>query len=408
MKIAVMMRAIDHDSGFQSYVIGLLNALLGFEDDHRYVLLYRTPRFLGQFTWSPKVKEILVTAPHKFLWDQVAVPWHAWREQVDIIFNPKFSVPFLAHCRVVMGLQEPAQWAWPKHYEKFDVLYEHLMLPLYCRRAGHLFPMAHWILEENRKYLRMPLRHATVTWPAPRPELKPVEDAEALREYRARRKLPERFLLAITRVDHHGLDRSTSFYPGKNPQIALRAFLQIRDQIPHHFIFLGRRVREFFQSMGFDESDMERVHCVGFLPFEELSALLSLADAMVHVPFYEGYGFSIMAALACGCPTVASKTGCCTEVVGDAALLADPCDPGDVAEKILTILNDSELRQNLRVRGIRRMNGITWEKAARLTLHGFEKAVAGHRGSLNGLDAERKDTGVSRNVNTSIKRHGIG
>ncbi len=98
MKIAVMMRAIDHDSGFQSYVIGLMNALLGFEDDHRYVLLYRTPRFLGQFASSPKVKEILVTAPHKFLWDQVAVPWHAWREGVDIIFNPKFSVPFVAHC----------------------------------------------------------------------------------------------------------------------------------------------------------------------------------------------------------------------------------------------------------------------------------------------------------------------
>ena len=62
MKIAVMMRPIDHDSGFQSYVIGLMNALLGFEDDHRYVLLYRTPRFLGQFasirdsiTWMPAV-----------------------------------------------------------------------------------------------------------------------------------------------------------------------------------------------------------------------------------------------------------------------------------------------------------------------------------------------------------------
>jgi glycosyltransferase involved in cell wall biosynthesis len=387
MKIAVMMRAIDHDSGFQSYVIGLMSALLGFEDDHRYVLLYRTPRFLGRFASSPKVKEILVTAPHKFLWDQVAVPWHARRERVDIIFNPKFSVPFLAHCPVVMGMQEPAQWAWPGHYEKFDVFYEHLMLPLYCRRAAHLFPMAHWILEENRKYLKQPLRHATVTWPAPRPELKPVEDPEVLQEYRLRRKLPEPFLLGITRVDHHGLDRSTSFYPGKNPQVALRAFLRIRDRIPHHLVFLGRRVREFFKSMGFDEADMERVHCVGFLPFEELSALLSLADALVHVPFYEGFGFSIMAALACGCPTVASKTGCCTEVVGDAALLADPCDPGDVAEKILRILSDSELRQNLRVRGIRRMNGVTWEKAARLTLRGFEKAIAGPRGHSRGSQA---------------------
>ncbi len=385
MRIAIMMRPMEPNAGFASYIIGLLDALLRFEDEHSYVLLYRKPRFMGRFAWSPKVKEILATAPHKLLWDQVAVPWHAWRERADIIFNPKFSVPFVAHCPVVMGLQEPAQWAWSSHYEKFDVFYQKLMLPLYCRRVAHLFPMAHWILEENRKYLNLPLPHATVTWPAPRPELKRVTDPAVLQEYRRKRGLPEKFLLAITRVDHC-MDGSTSFYPGKNPQVALRAFQQIRDRIPHHFVVLGRKVREFFEHLQFGPTDLERVHCAGFVPFDELPMLLSLADAFVHVPFYEGFGFSVMAALACGCPTVTSKTGCCPEVVGDAAVLADPFDPADVAQQILRVLNDDALRQNLRNRGPQQMSQLTWERTARLTLQGFEEVLA--RRSSPGCFAE--------------------
>jgi len=379
MRVAVMMRPIDQDSGFQAYVLGLVEALLNFDDPHTYLLLYRTPKWIGRFASSPKVKEILVTAPHKLLWDQAAVPWHAWRERADIIFNPKFSVPFVAHCPVVMGLQEPAPWAWPEHYERFDVFYQRLMLPLYCRRAAHLFPMAQWILDENRKYLGLPLRDATVTRPAPHKHLAPVEGREALEEFRARWKLPARFLLGVTRVDHPGLDRSTSFYPGKNPQIALRAFLQLRDRIPHDLVFAGRRVRDFLLQLGFTESDLARVHFLDFVPFEELPKLYTLAEVAVHVPHYEGFGFGLMGGLACGCPTVTSTLGASAEVVGDASLLADPFDAGDVAEKIMRLIENPDLRAQLRAKGMQRMRELTWEKTARLTLKGLGLAVEGSR-----------------------------
>ena len=374
-----MMRPIDQDSGFQAYVLGLLDALLSFDDPHTYVLFYRTPKWIGRFASSPKVKEVLISAADKFLWDQVAVPWRAWRERADVIFNPKFSVPLVAHCPVVMGLQEPAPWAWPEHYERLDVLYQRLMLPLYCRRAAHLFPMAHWILEENRRHLGLPLRDATVTWPAPHKHLAPVEDRGALEEFRARWNLPARYILGVTRVDHPGLDLSTSFYPGKNPQIALRAFIRLRDRIPHDLVFAGRRVREFFLNLGFTEADFVRVHFVGFVPFQELPKLYTLAEVAVHVPFYEGFGFGLMAGLACGCPTVTSKLGASPEVVRDASLLANPSDPEDVAAQIMRLINDPGLRAQLREKGMRRTSELTWERTARLTLEGITQAVKGTR-----------------------------
>src|SRR5437016_460164 len=258
MKIAIMMRAIDQDSGFHAYVDGLVDALLRIDGENLYLLLHRTPKWLGRFGAFPNAREILLRAPHKFLWDQVAVPYRAWQERADVIFNPKFSVPLVSPCPVVMGLQEPAPWAWPQHYPRLDVLYQKVMLPLYCRRAAHFFPMAQWILEENRKWLGLRFRSATVTHPAPHSHLRPVEDHAALEEFREQHGLPKLFLLVVTRVDHPGLDGAQSFYPGKNPHTALRAFLLLRDRIPHHLVFAGRRVREYLVHAGFGEADFER------------------------------------------------------------------------------------------------------------------------------------------------------
>jgi glycosyltransferase involved in cell wall biosynthesis len=251
--------------------------------------------------------------------------------------------------------------------------------------------MAHFILEENRKYLGLPLENATVTHPAPQDHLRPIDDPKALEEFRKKYLLPDKFILSVTRVDHPGLDRSTSFYPGKNPHTTLRAFLLCRDRIPHHLVVCGRRVREFFLHMGFKEADFERVHFINFVPFEELAKLLSLGDLIVHPPFYEGFGFTLLAAMASGCPVIASTTGTCPEVTEDAAILADPRDPTDVAAKILMVLRDEDLRRTLRTKGLQRASQFTWEKTAMKTLEGFNEAVSRPRQDIIG---ERQPSGA--------------
>ncbi|MFX0195024.1 MAG: glycosyltransferase family 4 protein [Candidatus Hodarchaeota archaeon] len=349
--------------------------MLKIDQNNSFVLFYRTTKWLGRFSSFQNVKEVLIGAPHKFLWDQVAVPYRAWKEKVDVIFNPKFSVPLISHCPVTMGLQEPAIWAWPEHYERFDILYQKVMLPLYCRKAAHLFPMAKWILDENRKYLGLPFRNTTVTYPAAQDHLRPIDDHVGLEEFQAKYQLPEKFILVVTRVDHPGLDKSVSFYPGKNPQLALQAFALCRKSIPHSLVIAGRHVREYLLHMGFTKDDFERVHFIGFVAFEELAKLYSLADLLINPPLYEGFGFALLGGMACGCSVVASKTGACPEVTDGSALLADPSDPADFADKIMLALKNDDLRQELRKKSLQRARSFSWDRTARLTLQGLAKAV---------------------------------
>ena len=370
-----MMRAMDQDSGFRAFTEGLVDNMLRIDDENLYVLFYRTKKYLGHFSSYRNVKEVYLGAPHKFAWDQISVPYRAWKEKVDIIFNPKFSVPLVSHCPVAMGLQEPAWWTEPEYYEWFDVLYNKTMLPLYCRKASQIFPMSNFILDENRKYLGLPFDNAIVTHTVPGPQFRPIEDTGFLETIRAKHGLPQRFIFNPTRVDHPGLDKSDSFFGGKNPDTTLRAFTMCRAEIPHELVFAGRRVREYFLHLGFRDKDFERVRFIGFVPLEELAGLYNLAELVVIPSFYEGCPATIMQAMACGSPVIASKTGGSPEVSGDGALLVDPHNPAEVAREMKAVLMNENLRKELKPKGLKRASFFNWQRTAKLTLDGLVRAA---------------------------------
>ncbi len=367
MKIAIMMRAMDQDSGHQAIIMGLVENMLRIDQRNTYLLLYRTPRFLGKFADYPNAQEKLITAPHKLFWDQVAVPYHAWKEGADIIYNPKFSVPLISHCPVVMGLHEPAWWAWPEHYEWFDRNYMKLMLPIYIRKAKHLFPISQFVVDECKKYINHPFDHTTVVYPAPKPYFRRVTDKNRLAEIRHKYELPERFIFTVTRVDHPGLDKSDSFFPGKNVETTVRAFMEIRDAVPHELVIAGRRVRDFIKHIGISD-DLNKIRFLDFVPHTELPLLLNLADVFILPSYYESYSMALVEAMSCGCAIVASNTGACPEITAGAVLLADPYDAGDFSEKIKNVLSDDARRKELELKGLERSKYFTWERTARMTI----------------------------------------
>ena len=100
---------------------------------------------------------------------------------------------------------------------------------------------------------------------------------------------------------------------------------------------------------------------------EQLRALYSAAAALLFPSWWEGFGWPVLEALACGCPVITTQRPPLTEVAGEAAVYVPPCpeDPGDragqaawsqaAARQVLAVLDrDAETRWQWRQRGLER------------------------------------------------------
>jgi glycosyltransferase involved in cell wall biosynthesis len=91
----------------------------------------------------------------------------------------------------------------------------------------------------------------------------------------------------------------------------------------------------------------DAVRLLGFVSDVELSALYRGALAHLFVSRLEGFGYTVVEAMASGCPVVASRGGALDEIAGDAALKVDPEDPRAIGAALLRLAKDVELRREL-------------------------------------------------------------
>ncbi len=130
---------------------------------------------------------------------------------------------------------------------------------------------------------------------------------------------------------------------------------------------------EALEELGLEDS----VVLTGFVPEEDLPALYSGAAAFVCVSLYEGFGLPLLEAMACGTPVLASDCSSIPEVVGDAGLLVDPLEPGEIAAGLERLAGDAGLAEKLSARGRERARLFTWEKAAGSILGLYDGAAGG-------------------------------
>jgi glycosyltransferase involved in cell wall biosynthesis len=114
----------------------------------------------------------------------------------------------------------------------------------------------------------------------------------------------------------------------------------------------------------------------GVLPDDELGILVKNAALCVIPSLYEGFCLPMVEAMACGVPTVASRSSCMPEVSGGVLEYFDPYSVEEMAETIRRALEDTARRKHLRARGLARAAEFSWERCARETLRIFAETAA--------------------------------
>lgn len=122
-----------------------------------------------------------------------------------------------------------------------------------------------------------------------------------------------------------------------------------------------------------------RILQMGRVPLATLRDLYRAADVLLYPARYAGFGLPPLEAMASGLPVVCSNRGALPEVVGPAALMADPEDDEAIAEATLRLITDAPLRDTQVARGLARAQAFRWDRTAAEMLAVYRQVAAGGR-----------------------------
>lgn len=155
--------------------------------------------------------------------------------------------------------------------------------------------------------------------------------------------------------------------PRDDTPTALAAFALARDRLPD-----GTRFRV---AGGVDGPPAEAVDYLGRVTDHELVGLYRGAAAYLDTSLYEGFGYQVLEAMACGTPIVATAVTSIPELAEDAALLCPPGSPGALADALVRVSTDADVAADLRRRGLARARAFTWQRTAQALAEAVDEVV---------------------------------
>jgi glycosyltransferase involved in cell wall biosynthesis len=192
---------------------------------------------------------------------------------------------------------------------------------------------------------------------------------------------------------HRSIEHPSILFVGllrkvKGVDLLLKAVPIILKSVPNiHVYIVGSGEQETeLKRLAKNLSIEKQVIFLGFISVEDKYSYYKSTDICAFPSIYEPFGIALLEAMACSKPIVASNVGGIPFVVenGKTGLLFECWNVEELAEKVIILLKDKELREQMGKAGRERAKGFTWDKIAEQTVELYKKIIEIKRwGSLD-------------------------
>ncbi|MEW6510899.1 MAG: glycosyltransferase family 1 protein [Bacteroidota bacterium] len=378
MRIGIDARAaVSVTDGIGRYAVELLRAYSQRDDDHEYTVL-RNPVTRVSFRHDERFREIDVPVERFSLREQWVLPRLLGGMGLDLFHSLHMSVPLRHPGPMVMTIHDIFPMLLPWSFGRGNFVnrvaagYLAVLIRRSVRRSSLVIVDSDHTANDLRTHSdidgsRLRRIYLGTDHVAARPDNK--ENSEPIA-----RTVPGRFLLTVT-----------NFRPHKNTERVVEAFAFAKAAVPDlALVVVGDDPKGRAASLGDGQGlrDMGVLFC-GFVDEATLLSLYRRAEAFVYPSLYEGFGFPVLEAMACGAPVITSAAASIPELGGDAVIYVEPTDSRNIADAVVRVCTSNELQEDLRRRGLIQSKRFAWRTAAQETLEVYEEAVrtpAGVRG----------------------------
>lgn len=361
MRIGIMLRHYaQHGGGVKVYTHALLKEFVAQPRGHEFVFFFNDPALLGRYRDTPHVQEVVVPSGPAPWWDQVRLPRALRRQGIDVLFNPKYSIPLSGRYPSAWVCHGLDWYVMPWASRRIDRLSHKYLVPRYAARAQAIIAVSEVTREHVMEYLHVPPERVHTVYTGIDHSFRVVLEADALARVRAKYRLPQRYVLYAGAV-----------YPPKNFTRLIRAYAQVGPALGIPLVIAGGENR-FLSEQELQEPQRlglgDWVRWAGWVENSTLPAFYQMADALLLPSLFESFGLPILEAMASGCPVVTSNCYGTQEIAADAAVLVHPESVDSIADGITRAVTDRDLRAKLIERGHIRAAQFTWERCAAQTL----------------------------------------
>jgi glycosyltransferase involved in cell wall biosynthesis len=357
--------AVAHRTGTEWYSLRVIEGILRLNEGRHDVRLYSNGPLPPDLFSGAEARSI----PFRRLWTHARLSGEMLLHAPDVLFVPAHVLPLIHPRASVVTVHDLGYLYYPEAHKEGDRRY----LDWSTRWNAH---QAAAVLADSgatkadlvRAYGARPDKIHVVHLGRDE-RIARVTNPLRLAEIRAKYDLSQRYFLYLGTLQ-----------PRKNLERVVQAFEAIcgRPELAGAQLVLAGRKGWLYDSL-FARVEAaglgERVIFPGYIPDEDVPALLSAATAFVFPSLYEGFGIPVLEAGGCGVPVITSNTSSLPEVAGDAALLVDPHDVDAIAEAMYRVVTDPDLAAELTRRGHENVKRFSWERCARETLAVLESVA---------------------------------
>ena len=322
-------------------------------------------------TQAPLPPHVRVHEGHRF---PIRIGWMQLRAQSalealqpDVAHFTNGMIPLGSPSPTVVTVHDMSLRLYPGCHPLRRLVLNRPLMHLAIRQASSIVTVSNSARRDLLRLHGVAADRVAVVHEAASPVFRPITDRDRLEDMRARYNLPRRFMLYVGTIE-----------PRKNLARLMAAFAEARRRgIAHHLVCVGpygwssRDLSGHIDRLGIRDV----VHFTGYVPFDHLPSIYNLGDFFVFPSLYEGFGLPVVEAMACGVPVLTSSTSSLAEVAGDAAITIDPTNTDAIADAIVRLATDTELRRDRSERGLQRARSFSWEQSAREMLAVYHRAA---------------------------------
>lgn len=367
---------IGRKTGVGKYAESLVKAISDLPSHHQFILFYFNfrSRFKGLNLKAGNFTNRGLKFPGRlfsFLWKKgFNFSFDRLSGKADLFHFPNFISRPVKSGKVVATIHDLSFRRFPEYVEKKNLAYLNYNLPKTLAQADKIIAVSEFTKSELLKFYRINSEKISVIHGGVDETFFNVKDEIKLKEAKERLKLPDTFFLWVGTIE-----------PRKNITGLIEAFTAFRKMREGNckLVMVGKKgwnYEGFFEKLRSSPFKNE-ILITEYVSDHDLPFIYNLAQAFVFPSFYEGFGHPPLEAMACGVPVV--TTPALEEVVGEAALKIPPGNTKDLAEAMVSILENKILREDLIQKGFERAKKFSWNRTAEKTLSLYEEVLKGEK-----------------------------